>query len=222
MLVFSLVELLEDSVHVFLAQLDVDFSGFLGVGKDYLIQDQLLQDVSIQGELLELKVEELYWFTQGKLLIVYGIEELLEEGVVQNILGGETLIWVVLQELGDQVDGLGGSSGNELLEGFLLNYGLFLNHIVEEVFVANLLFLDLLRWKSHESNDGLQVFMGGTSLDQHLFVEELGDDATKGPHVYGCGIVGLVVEIELWSSVVASGHILCEVVVLVDVLGTNI
>jgi hypothetical protein len=71
-------------------------------------------------------------------------------------------------------------------------------------------------------DDVVKKFTGGATVHKDLFVEELSDDASHGPHVYGGGVVGLIVKIELWSSILASGHILGEVVILVDFIGQDI
>jgi hypothetical protein len=60
--------------------------------------------------------------------------------------------------------------------------------------VAHLV-LDLLRRLTKNLEHTIDVVFSGSSLDKHLFVEKLSDDATDGPHVNSRVIVALVVEV---------------------------
>jgi hypothetical protein len=69
------------------------------------------------------------------------------------------------------------------------------NHVLEKVLVADFLFLDFFGRKSKESDDELEEFLGGATLHEEFFVEELGDYASHGPHIYGGGVVGFIVKV---------------------------
>ena len=93
--------------------------------------------------------------------------------------------------------------------------------VLEELLSAYLL-LDLLVGDAEDRSQAIKVLFRGASLDEDFLGEQLGDDATHGPHVNSRGVVGGVLEVELWRPVVPSGHKLSEVVVRVDPIGLHI
>ena len=93
--------------------------------------------------------------------------------------------------------------------------------VLEEILLAYLL-LDLLVGNSKDLCQAIKVLFRGASLDEDFLGEQLGDDATHGPHVNSRGVVGGVLEVEFWRPVVASGHKLCEAVVRVDPISLHI
>ena len=57
---------------------------------------------------------------------------------------------------------------------------------------------------------------------KNTFVEEFSNDTTKGPDIDCVCVVGSVVQLHLRSSIVASGDILSQIVVFVDVSNLDI
>lgn len=132
------------------------------------------------------------------------------------------MAWVVRKELAQKINGYWRSCRDELLQGFLLDFWILLKHVVQEILVADLFILDRLRRKTKELNDELEVLIGGLGFYENIFGEKFGNHTAQGPHVYGRGVDGLIVEVELWRPVVSGGHVLGEVVILVDSVGHDV
>lgn len=214
-LILALIDELEDTFFVFFSELAVDFSCLLRICHDDLIDDELLDDVLVDGILLELKVVVSDRFALDDLVVVEGIIELLQEWMLEDLLGSEPFLWIVSHELADEINCSGRSSWHKLFPGLSGSLWGDLLHVFEIVLLQNLA-LDLLRWQAENLNKIFEEFVDCCSPHEDLFVEELGEDAPDGPHVEGGGVVFLIEQIEFRCSVVPGGDIFGQDVVLVD------
>lgn len=80
---------------MFLSELAVDFSSLLRIGHNNLIDNELLNNILVNGILFELKVIVSYWLTFDDLVIVEGIIELLQEWVLKYLFSSESFLGIV-------------------------------------------------------------------------------------------------------------------------------
>lgn len=221
LVLLPLVDLLKDAVFVDFAQLSVEGSCLLGVGHDDLIKNQLSDDVLVDRVLLELKVVVVDRLALDNLVVVGRVIELYEEGMLQHLSGSESLCRIVSEQLREQVMSLRSGLRNQLLPGESLDRLLLFLHVLE-VLGASDLRLDSLARHAEHGNQRVQVLLRGVGSDEDPLGEELSDDAANGPHVNRCRVVALVVQVQLGSPVVPRGHILRQVVVLVDLTDLDV
>lgn len=108
-----------------------------------------------------------------------GIPELVEEGVYHGVDGSLTLGWRILQQSGDEIDSIGVSLSEDLVEGVRLDLRELVLHVVG-VHGAN-----LLPSRRAENLDDLdQLVNTRFTWEQRLTKHELGHDASRGPHIY--------------------------------------
>ena len=131
-----------------LTKLPVESPGLLGVGHDDLVDQKLADDVLIDRVLLELKVVVVHWGALNDLIVVLGIVDLLEEGMLQNLSRRKSFSGIVGEELGEKVQRCWRSLGNHLGPGLARNFIRDFLHVLE-VFVRSDLLLDCLRGHTH-------------------------------------------------------------------------
>lgn len=127
------------------------------------------------------------------------------------------MAWVERKKFADKVKSLRWGGWDQLLQGLSLDVRISLLHVLQEILVSNFIRLNFLTWHSEERDQEFEVLLCGSCFNKNSLVKELGNDATKRPHVDSSCVVGLKIEVELWGSVVPGGHILGQVVVLVNV-----
>ena len=88
--------------------------------------------------------------------------------------------------------------------------------MVHVTFVSDGL-LNLVIRKPHHLYQKLKILLRLVCFKENLFIKELRDDATNGPHINSRGVVVLIIQVQFWCTVVTSGNILCKVVLLVNV-----
>lgn len=94
-LILAFINEFEDTFFVFLSELAVDFSSLLRIGHNNLIDNELLNNILVNGILFELKVIVSYWLTFDDLVIVEGIIELLQEWVLKYLFSSESFLGIV-------------------------------------------------------------------------------------------------------------------------------
>lgn len=84
--IFPLIDGLEHTIGIILAQLFINLLSLTGVVNDNLVKNQLPQDIRGKRELLKLKVEELDWLPYHEVLIISWVIKLRKEWVLQYLL----------------------------------------------------------------------------------------------------------------------------------------
>ena len=141
--------------------------------------------------------------------------------MLKDLLGGESLFWIVSHQLADEVNCAGRSIRDKLLPGLSWSFWGDLLHIFEVVLLKNLT-LNLLIWQTKNLDKIFEELVDSGGSHEDLFVEEFGEDAADGPHIKSSGVVFFVKEVEFGCSVVPGGDILGQDVVLVDLSDLHI
>jgi len=134
-------------------------------------------------------------------------------GVLESVLSGITLVGVEGKEVLKDVDGLGRSSGIELLVGTLGDGREGIEHCESEgaldgleIFIAGL---------ASKLKDTIELVHGGASREHGLAANELTEDATDRPHIDTSGVL-LAAEKDLRGAVPAGGNVVSKDVIAVD------
>ncbi|KAI3487957.1 hypothetical protein L1887_48040 [Cichorium endivia] len=158
-------------------------------------------EVGSDGKLLLGPVEE-----RGHLAAVGHADlaraKLVEEGVAERLDGGETRAGRVLEQSGDEVDGVGRRARTEDLgEGMRSDLGELVLHVV------GVHGLDLLaRGRAEHLDDLDELIDAALAGEERLPLHELGHDAACGPDVDVGGVIGGAKD-ELGSSVVPGADV---------------
>lgn len=106
------------------------------------------------------------------------IPELVEEGMYHCVDGSLTLSWCVLEQSGDEIDSIGVSLSEDLVEGVRLDLRELVLHVVG-VHGANL----LPSRRSENFDDLNQLVNTRFTGEQRLTKHQLGHDTSSGPHI---------------------------------------
>lgn len=107
-----------------------------------------------------------------------GIPEFVEEGVYHGVDGSLTLGWCVLQQSGDEVNGVSISLSEDLVEGVRLDLRELVLHVVG-VHGANL----LSSRRAEDFDDLNQLVNTRFTREQRLTKHQLSHDTSSGPHI---------------------------------------
>ena len=154
----TLVDLLKDAILVVRSEIPVVVSSLLGVGHNDLVKEELSDDVRVNGVLLELKVVVVHGLALNDLVVVFRIVQLLEEGMLEDLLCRESLLGIIRQKLLHQIDGLLRSIGNEFFPGLSLDLILSLLHVGKVLRVLDLI-LDVGRWHAKHRDQEVKIVL---------------------------------------------------------------
>lgn len=211
----ALVKNLEHTLGVLGLALFVVVARVSTVVEKNLVGNELPQDFLIKSILLEFEIKILDARVPRLVLLLV---QLLEERVLEGLLGAQPLGRVVAKQLAEEVEGVLLDAGEQLLEGDALR---FLDAVIEEV--ADALVLDLvhqgLRQGAQESHEALHLFGEVFLPEEHFPQVKFSEDAAGRPHIYLGGVVlRLVLEQEFRGAEPAGDHVRRQVVGGVDAL----
>jgi len=97
--ILPLIDLLKNAVLVHFLEFSIETASLWGVGHYDFVEDELLNNILIDSVLLKLKVIIIDGLTFNDLVIIIWVEQLFQEWMLENLLCGESLLWVISEQL---------------------------------------------------------------------------------------------------------------------------
>lgn len=143
------------------------------------------------------------------------VAKLVEEWMNHGVGSGQALSWCVLEEAGDEVNGVRVCLSEDFIEWVWLDLWELVLHVVW-VHGADL----IPGWSSQHLNDLNELVNSRLSREEWLSEHQLCHDAASRPHI-NLGCVVCCAEDQLWGSVVSGADVRHVWLVLDQDLGTT-
>ena len=154
----------------------------------------------------------IYLLSADRLII--WVVELCYIGMFQSLLSSESLAWVELEQISQQVQGIITSSWEHISQLLGLRDVQGLQHGLGQGTVDGLNVL--LGWSACHLHHSVQLIQGGSSGEDWLAQQQLGKNTAQTPHIYSLGVLARSKQ-DFGGSVPPCSYVICQKRLLVRI-----